>query len=69
MLYLGHSGADTTDIYERHEVTSYLKEDGAKLSNWIEDRLLDKSVAQTIKEFWGDRLIETDPITTTKKLF
>lgn len=38
-LFLGHSAADITDLYEQHEVTRYLIEDGAKLRAWINAQL------------------------------
>lgn len=38
-LYLGHGAKDITDLYERHEVDAFLKDDGAKLRAWIDRQL------------------------------
>lgn len=38
-LYLGHGARDITDLYERHEVDAFLKDDGAKLRAWIDAQL------------------------------
>ena len=38
-LYMGHGAADITDLYEQHEVTRYLLEDGEKLRRWIDAQL------------------------------
>ncbi len=36
MMYMGHSGPkDTTDIYEAHEVETFLREDTERLRKWI----------------------------------
>ena len=34
-LYMGHGGADVTDLYEQHEVKSFLVEDSAKISAFL----------------------------------
>lgn len=34
-MYMGHGTKDVTDLYERHEVTAYLGEDGEKLRTWL----------------------------------
>lgn len=36
-LYMGHGNTDVTDLYERHDVTRFLKEDGAKLRGLLGD--------------------------------
>ena len=70
---MGQVGGDVLDNYEKHEVDAFLKEDAEKLSNWIEDQLLDKSVPEFMKEFWKDQGVETIPLetepTARKKLF
>lgn len=35
-MYLGHGKRDVTDLYERHEVQAFLREDGAKLRKYLE---------------------------------
>jgi integrase len=37
-LYMGHASADTTDIYERHEVTAFLAEDAGKLTAFLKPK-------------------------------
>lgn len=34
-LYMGHGAEDTTDLYERHEVTAFLAADAKKLRDYI----------------------------------
>ena len=34
-IYRGHGVRDIGDLYERHEVTAYLAEDGEKLRTWL----------------------------------
>jgi hypothetical protein len=34
-LYLGHGHADVTDSYEVYEVTAYLRQDGARLRQFL----------------------------------
>ena len=34
-LYLGHGAGDVTDLYEKHQVTAYLAEDGAVGRTWL----------------------------------
>jgi hypothetical protein len=44
--YAGHGAGDITDLYEHHEVDAYLKEDGARLSKWIEEQKKSARAAQ-----------------------
>ncbi len=49
-LYLGHSGPrDTTDIYERHEVSRFLKEDAKAFRDWIFAMWKDKDLPDNWK--------------------
>lgn len=41
--YMGHGARDTTDRYERHEVTAYLVQDGEALRSWINGQLGDRT--------------------------
>ncbi len=34
-LYAGHGAKDTTDLYERHEVTAFLLEDAKRLTRYL----------------------------------
>jgi integrase len=37
--YMGHGARDTTDRYERHDVTAYLLRDGEALRAWINEQM------------------------------
>lgn len=34
-MYMGHSAKDVTDLYEAHELSSYLVEDAVKMRDWL----------------------------------
>jgi len=34
-LYMGHGARDVTDLYETHQVLQFLREDAAKLADFI----------------------------------
>ncbi len=41
-LYLGHGKRDVTDLYEWHEVQTFLADDGATLRTWLAEQLAAK---------------------------
>ena len=67
-MYMGHAPKSTTEIYERHHVEGFLKEDAETLTDWMLDRLIDETMDETIKEIYGDSLIE-EPKPRTVKVF
>lgn len=45
--YLGHSAADVTDGYERHEVEAYLREDAGRVRDYLRVELVEAGLVTT----------------------
>lgn len=45
-MYMGHAAGDVTEIYERHELTQYLKVDGETMRAWIASSIESANTSQ-----------------------